>query len=170
MIENKKEPLNSSKKKKQVLKKPKIVHQKKKEIKKSSSILYYIIFSLIAIALFCLLLYLINRNIKKISDLDNDIVISNEKLENEKNEKIKLLNKINEIKKEVNKTEEILKQKISLDKDKAMEYEEIKKIYHNMKEVQNKIIIENDTSIILEKSIEVLNARLKDLSEFNKMD
>ena len=166
MMENKEEPLNinnpTSQKGKQANLRKKKGDQRKKKI--SSKIRMYIIisFSIFAV-IFCILGYFIYKNLRNLSELKDVLETRKKELEQGDKTRIELLEKIDSVEKQIELKKKYVKEKKELDAQKLEEYNEQKKIFENIEEMQNKIIEENQYSLVLDEAINNLNSRLNNL-------
>ena len=64
------------------------------------------------------------------------------------------------LQKQIELKKKYIDEKRALDAEKTEEYNKQKKIYENIEEIQNKIIDENNISILLDESISNLNNRI----------
>ena len=155
------EPLNKQKGKKEgVIRKVNSVIRRKKEFCKLTSFKLYILAFIIFIVLFFFFAFLIYRNLKKVSELDKVLKARHKELEDGDNTRIELLNQIDAVEKQIELKKKYIDEKRALDAEKTEEYNKQKKIYENIEEIQNKIIDENNISILLDESISNLNNRI----------
>ena len=165
-MEGKEEPLNinnstSQKGKQGNIRKKKGDHRKKKI---SSKIRMYIIIAFAIFALiFCILGYFIYKNLRSLSELKDILETRKKELEEGDKTRIELLEKIDSVEKQIELKKKYVKEKKEIDAQKLEEYNEQKKIYENIEEMQNKIIEENQYSIVLDEAINNLNSRLNNL-------
>ena len=158
-MENKEEPLNKTKKGN--LSKKKGDHRKKKI---SSKIRLYIIISFAVFALiFCTLGYFIYKNLRNLSELKDVLETRKKELEEGDNTRIELLEKIDSVEKQIELKKKYVKEKKEIDEQKLEEYNEQRKIFENIEEMQKKIIEENQYSVVLDEAINNLNSRLSNL-------
>ena len=159
-METKEEPL-SQKVKKGNLSKKKGDHRKKKI---SSKIRLYIIISFVIFALiFFILGYFIYKNLRTLSELKDVLETRKKELEVGDKTRIELLEKIDSVEKQIELKKKYVKEKREIDAQKLEEYNEQKKIFENIEEMQNKIIEENQYSLVLDEAINNLNSRLNNL-------
>ena len=158
-MENKEEPLNKGKKGN--LSKKKGDHRKKKI---SSKIRLYVIISLVVFALiFCTLGYFIYKNLRNLSELKDVLETRKKELEEGDKTRIELLEKIDSVEKQIELKKKYVKEKKEIDAQKLEEYNEQRKIFENIEEMQKKIIEENQYSVVLDEAINNLNSRLSNL-------
>ena len=158
-MENKEEPLNKAKKGNSSKKKGD--HRKKKI---SSKIRLYIIISFAVFALiFCILGYFIYKNLRNLSELKDVLETRKKELEEGDKTRIELLEKIDSVEKQIELKKKYVKEKKEIDAQKLEEYNEQRKIFENIEEMQKKIIEENQYSVVLDEAINNLNSRLNSL-------
>ena len=158
-MENKEEPLNKAKKGN--LSKKKGDHRKKKI---SSKIRLYIIISFAVFALiFCILGYFIYKNLRNLSELKDVLETRKKELDAGDKTRIELLEKIDSVEKQIELKKKYVKEKKEIDAQKLEEYNEQRKIFENIEEMQKKIIEENQYSVVLDEAINNLNSRLNNL-------
>ena len=161
MMENKEEPLNNQKGKKGILSKKKGDHRKKKI---SSKIRLYTIIAITIFAIiFCILGYFIYKNLRTLSELKDVLETRKKELEDGDKTRIELLEKIDSVEKQIELKKKYVKEKREIDAQKLEEYNEQRKIFENIEEMQNKIISENEYSLVLDEAINNLNSRLNNL-------
>ena len=167
-MENKQEPLNvnssSNPKGKQVSVRRKRSEHKKRKLSKNIKI-YVIISFVIFAVIFCTLAYFIYKNLRTISELKDVLETRKKELEEGDKTRIELLEKIDSVEKQIELKKRYVKEKKELDAKKLEEYNEIKKIYENIEEMQNKINEENQYSFVLDEAINNLNSRINNLSK-----
>ena len=158
-MENKEEPLNKTKKGN--LSKKKGDHRKKKISSKNR--LYIIISFAVFALIFCILGYFIYKNLRNLSELKDVLETRKKELEEGDKTRIELLEKIDSVEKQIELKKKYVKEKKEIDAQKLEEYNEQRKIFENIEEMQKKIIEENQYSVVLDEAINNLNSRLNNL-------
>ena len=173
MLEEKEEPLNINLNPKAKGKQNNPRQRKRDSLKKSffskpSSISVYVIIFIIFFTIFFFFTYLIYKNLKNISELN--LVLKNREKELEDGEKtrIELLEKIDTVERQIELKKRYIKERKKIDSEKFTEYNQYKKIYENLEDIQNKIIDETNISLVLDEAINNLNKRVKNLEKKNK--
>ena len=168
MMENKQEPLNvnsgSNPKGRQGSVRKKRPEHKKRKLSKNIKIYAIIAFVVFAI-IFCALAFFIYKNLRTISELKDVLETRKKELEAGDKTRIELLEKIDSVEKQIELKKRYVKEKKEIDAQKLEEYNEIKKIYENIEEMQNKINEENQYSLVLDETINILNSRINNLSK-----
>lgn len=168
MTENKEEPLNinnatNPKGRQNSIRKKRADHKKKKL---SSKIRVYIIVALIVFAtLFCCLCFLIFKKLRLLSQLKETLEIRKKELDEGDKTRLELMEKIDTVEKQIENKKRYVKEKREIDAQKLEEYNEQKKIFDNVEEMQNNILRENEYSLVLDEAINNLNRRLNNLSK-----
>ena len=136
-------------------------HKKKKEPSKIRIYIFlpYIIF----IIIFCFLSYYIYKELKTLSEIKTVLEIRKKELDAGDKTRIELLEKIDSVEKQVELKKRYIKEKREIDAQKLEEYNQQKKIFENIEDMQNKIIKENQNSLILDEAINNLNNRIDNL-------
>ena len=168
MTDNKQEPLNinspsNPKPRTASLRKKKLEHKKRKL---SKNIKIYIIIAFVIFAIiFCTLAYFIYKNLRTISELKDVLETRKKELEAGDKTRIELLEKIDSVEKQIELKKRYVKEKKEIDAKKLEEYNENRKIFENIEAMQNKIIEEQQYSLVLDEAINNLNNRINNLSK-----
>ena len=102
---------------------------------------------------------------RTISELKDVLETRKKELEAGDKTRIELLEKIDSVEKQIELKKRYVKEKKEIDTQKLQEYNEIKKIYENIEEMQNKINEQNQYSLVLDETINNLNSRINNLSK-----
>ena len=139
-------------------------HSDYKKKKEPSKIRIYIFLPyIIFIIIFCFLNYYIYKELKTLSEIKTVLETRKKELDAGDKTRIELLEKIDSVEKQVELKKRYIKEKRELDAQKLEEYNQQKKIYENIEDMQNKIIKENQNSLILDEAINNLNNRIDNL-------
>jgi len=167
-METKEEPLNihnyNKPKERHGSIKKKRGHSEHKKKKEPSKIRIYIFLPYIFfIIIFCFLSYYIYKELKTLSEIKTVLETRKKELDAGDKTRIELLEKIDSVEKQVELKKRYIKEKREIDAQKLEEYNQQKKIFENIEDMQNKIIKENQNSLILDEAINNLNNRIDNL-------
>ena len=100
---------------------------------------------------------------RNLSELKDVLETRKKELEEGDKTRIELLEKIDSVEKQIELKKKYVKEKKEIDAQKLEEYNEQRKIFENIEEMQKKIIEENQYSVVLDEAINNLNSRLNNL-------